>query len=272
MKQAWICRDKILPLGEKTYVMGIVNVTPDSFSDGGRWLDPSAALAQAQRLEAEGVDLLDFGGQSTRPGHTEIPPEEEWARLEPVLRALDTRLPISIDTYYPYVAQRALALGVHIINDVSGVVNRPMAEAVSACRAGWVLMHNGKIPAGEDPVQTVSAWLRQAAREAEALGVAPETICLDPGIGFGKDEDMENYALIRRTAELVVPGYAYLLGASRKRCIGSAAGVPAAQRDAGTIAAHTIGIWGGAHIIRTHAGAPAVQAARVADAIKRGEA
>lgn len=265
----WKIRDRALPLGRRSYVMGIVNVTPDSFSDGGKYLDPADALAQAARLEAEGVDILDFGGQSTRPVHTEIPPEEEWNRLRPVLEAVcgRTALPVSVDTYFPYVAERALALGVQIINDVSGVVNPEMAAPVRESGCGWVLMHAAPLSVGDDAVAAVSAWFAKALREAEALGVLAEQLCLDPGIGFGKDNP-QNYALIRETARLKLPGYAYLLGASRKRCIGAACGAEAADRDFGSAAAHAIGIFGGADIVRAHCGAGSVQAARVADALR----
>ena len=270
MASVWKIRDRLLPLGRRTYVMGILNVTPDSFSDGGKYLDPGFALEQALRLEADGVDILDVGGQSTRPGHTPISAEEEWARLEPVLSRLrdNTALPVSVDTFYPYVAERALALGAQIINDVGGKVEAAMARLVADTGAGWVVMHSGTLPETADAPPAVKAWLQQAVDQTEAWGVTPEQLCLDPGVGFSKTLE-QNYQLIHRTAETKLPGYAYLLGASRKRCIGAPAGNPPFdRRDSGTVAAHTIGVLGGADILRSHDGFGAVQAARVADAVR----
>lgn len=261
-------RDILWRLGDRTRVMGILNVTPDSFSDGGEYLEPESALRQAERLQQEGVDILDVGGQSTRPGHVPVSAEEEWARLEPVLSALRGRItiPVSVDTFYPDVAARALEAGAHVINDVSGVVNAAMGELIRKYGAGWILMHSGAVPAG-DAADFVHRWLAGAAHAAEGMGVRPAQICLDPGIGFGKTLE-QNYHLIYQTARVRVPGYAYLLGASRKRCIGAPAGDPPFdRRDSGTVAAHTVGILGGADIIRVHDGFGGVQAARVADAI-----
>lgn len=271
MDMLWKIRGGGLEMGAKTYVMGIVNVTPDSFSDGGAYSDPTTAVRHALTLAKEGVDILDIGGQSTRPGHEVVSAEEEWRRIAPVLERLvgQTNLPISVDTFYPYVAERALETGAHIINDVSGVIAREMAEIITKYGAGWVVMHNAQIGEGADPIETVAKWMKRATDEAVALGVKKEQLCVDPGIGFGKNA-AQNYALIRETAQIKPDGYPYLLGASRKRCIGAATGTDASDRDYGTIAAHTIGILGGADIIRVHLGAGAVQAARVADAIKRG--
>lgn len=266
-------RSGSLPLGRRTYVMGIVNVTPDSFSDGGEYLAPEKAIDHALLLENEGVDILDIGGQSTRPGHIEITPQEEWSRLEPVLRGLRGRskLPVSVDTYFPYVAERALALGADIINDVSGVLSPDMAEVVKKSAAAWVIMHAQTLDETDSGAETVARWLRAAAARAENLGVDKECICLDPGIGFGKN-NAQNYNIIRETAAIKPEGCAYLIGASRKRCIGAADGnAKAAERDFGTAAAHTIAVMGGAEIVRAHCGAGAVFAARVADAIRFGE-
>ncbi len=271
MGAVWQMRDRRLPLGDRTYVMGILNVTPDSFSDGGRYLDPGAAEEQALRLIGDGVDILDIGGQSTRPGHTPISAQEEWARLEPVLQRLmgSVRIPVSVDTYYPYVAERCLELGVQIINDVGGAVDADMARLVACSGAGWVVMHAAVLPEEADAPSAVRAWFERARERAETLGVLPAQICFDPGVGFGKTLK-QNYQLIHRTHAAKLPDYAYLLGASRKRCIGAPAGDPPfSQRDSGTVAAHTIGILGGADIVRAHDGLGAVQAARVADAIRR---
>ncbi len=259
---------ELLPCG-RTAVMGILNVTPDSFSDGGKYVSPDAAREQAGRLVAAGADILDIGGQSTRPGYTPISAKEEWARLDPVLSDIcqTVGVPVSVDTFYPEVAEWALRAGAQIINDVSGAINPEMAAVVCNFGAAWILMHNG--PLGpEDPVGQVHTALASMAAAAEGLGVPKASICLDPGIGFGKTLE-QNYLLIQQTAKVKVEGYAYLLGASRKRCIGAPAGDPPFEaRDPGTVAAHTIGILGGADIIRVHDVAGAVQAARVADAIK----
>ncbi|MDR1891998.1 MAG: dihydropteroate synthase [Oscillospiraceae bacterium] len=283
----FITATREFPLGERTYIMGILNVTPDSFSDGGRFLEPAAALERAREMAAQGADILDIGGQSTRPGHTPVSAEEEWARLAPVFELGLTRIaPVSVDTFYPEVARKALEIGAAVINDVSGVVSPEMAKVVCEYGAGWVIMHNGDKKqentdhrslsaerlnlAGE-----VSAWLANAAKEAEALSVGREQICLDPGLGFGKSTE-ENLLLIKETrwitgilSETSPPGYAYLAGASRKRFIGAASGESApGERDWGTVAAHTLAIWGGAHIVRVHHVKAAVDAARVADAVK----
>lgn len=155
----WHCREKEIAYGSKVLLMGIVNVTPDSFSDGGDWLDPATALIHARALEAQGANILDIGGQSTRPGHTPVTDKEEWARLEPVLSVLckETTLPVSVDTYYPYVAAQALRCGAQIINDVSGVVNPEMADVVCRYGAGWVIMH-----AGPGTPADVKAFLKTA--------------------------------------------------------------------------------------------------------------
>lgn len=270
MDKIFNMRGLSLPLGARTYIMGIINVTPDSFSDGGKSFDPEDALRQAALMELAGVDILDIGGQSTRPGYTPISAESEWERLEPVLKGLakQTKLPISVDTYYPDVAAKALDCGVHVINDVSGVVNAATAALIVKYGAGWILMHSAAVPETEDVSRTVSSWMLSSARIAETMGVSKSQICLDPGIGFGKTLE-QNYRLIKETGKVKQPDYAYLLGASRKRCIGAPAGDPPFDmRDNGTIAAHTIGILGGADIIRVHDAAGAVQAARVADAIR----
>lgn len=262
-------RDRSVLLGEKTYVMGIINVTPDSFSDGGDHFSPENALAAATQMEQEGADFLDVGGQSTRPGHIPISPEEEWSRLEPALKLIlsHTALPVSVDTFYPAVAERALAAGCHIINDVSGRVNPEMAAVVREYGAGWILMHASEEQT-DDICRAVHDRLAAFLDAAGRFGIDREHICLDPGIGFGKSME-ENARLIAETARVRVPGVAYLLGASRKRVIGTALDrqTPFKQRDPGTVAAHTVGIMGGADIIRVHDCVSGCQGARVADFI-----
>lgn len=254
-----------LPLGQKTYVMGIVNVTPDSFSDGGKWNDPEAAVEHALLLQEQGADLLDIGGQSTRPGYTPVSAQEEWVRLAPVLEALEgkTKVPVSVDTFYPEVARLALQCGVDIINDVTGFCEEEMFQLAAQCGCGCVIMHD------QPGFETIRPFFEEQLKKAEQYGIAPERICFDPGVGFGKTYE-ENLRIIRDLSSLVVPGCAMLMGASRKRVIGQPCGNPPfAERMPGTIAAHTISICGGADIIRVHDVKEAVQAAKVADAVWR---
>lgn len=265
-------------LGKRTYVMGILNVTPDSFSDGGLWLDADAAARHALEMQAAGADLLDIGAQSTRPGHTPVEPEEEIRRLLPVLERLRGTLtiPISVDTYYPRVARAALRGGAAIVNDVSGVVTPDMAEVVREERAGWIVMHTGggdssNVPSypNDDIVAAVREFFLGVSARTKDLGLPKEAICLDPGIGFGKTH-AHNLTLLRETARIRLPDHAFLTAASRKRVVGLACNEPdAAKRLAGTLAAHTIAIAGGTDFVRVHDVAESVQAARMADAIYR---
>ena len=261
-------RDGSLPLGSRTYIMGIINVTPDSFSDGGDNFSPENAVKTALEFEKQGADILDIGGQSTRPGSVTITADEEWNRLKEVLPLIlkDTKLPISVDTFYPEVAQKALELGCHIINDVSGKVNPDMARVVKKYGAGWVLMHSSEETAG-DISRCVHNRLLDMLNTALSLGVNGCNICLDPGIGFGKTME-QNLTLIAETDRVKIDGTAYLLGASRKRVIGYALGnetLPFKERDSGTLAINTVGIMGGADILRVHNVSAAVQSARVTD-------
>ncbi|WP_052297189.1 dihydropteroate synthase [Marinithermus hydrothermalis] len=239
--------------------MGVLNVTPDSFSDGGRYLTVEAALLQARRMIAEGADLIDLGGESTRPGAQPVPVEEEKRRVLPLLEALlELGVPISVDTRKPEVAQAALELGAHLLNDVTGLRDARMLELAARYRVPVVIMHM-PVPDPQtmmqhahydDVVAEVKAFLaRQAARAIEA-GV-PQVV-LDPGIGFGKRLE-HNLELIRRLDELAALGHPVLLGASRKRMIGELTGVEApAERVLGTVAAHLYGAARGAHILRVH--------------------
>ncbi len=235
--------------------MGIINVTPDSFSDGGQNLLSQNALNTALEMEKNGADILDIGGQSTRPGHTPITANEEWQRLSGPLSLIlkSVNIPVSVDTFYPEVAQKALKMGAHIINDVSGTVNPKMAAVVKKYGAGWVLMHSGEENT-EDIVTTVNAKLTAMKNAAVKLGVPSEYICLDAGIGFGKTND-QSFNLIKHTAQVKVSGNAYLLGASRKRVVAAFMGddnIPANNRDEGTVTLHLMGVKGGADIIRVH--------------------
>lgn len=257
-------------------VMGILNVTPDSFSDGGAYFALEAAVARALQIQEERAGILDIGAQSTRPGHRPVPPEEELRRLLPVLRALRGKLgiPISIDTYSPQVARAALAMGAAIINDVSGAAAGEMARAVLEYGAGWVLMHNGggadAAPRyAPDAVTAVRAALEELVGQAMACGLQRSQLCIDPGVGFGKSRE-DDLELLANLPLLKLPGVACLVGTSRKRVISHAAGWEADDdRLAGTIAAHTVAQLGGADILRAHDVKEAVQAARAAFSIDK---
>lgn len=251
--------------------MGIVNVTPDSFSDGGRYFDPQAAIDHALLLEEQGADIIDIGAESTRPGHTSVSAQDELARLEPVLAGLKGRLgvPVSVDTYKPEVAKTAIGLGAAIINDVNGFLAPEMVKTVAKGGAAAVIMHPGAESYPGGVAEEVRRFLLGAAKEAEKQGVPAERICLDPGFGFGKDYE-QNLELLARLEMAKPDGYAFLAGISRKRFIGASTGCrePAA-RVPGTIAADTVAILKGADIVRVHDVAEALQAARLVDSMKQ---
>lgn len=268
----WRFRGKQLDITHKTAVMGILNITPDSFSDGGRYETVSAAVEQALRIQTAGAAILDIGGQSTRPGHTSVSAETEWQRLEPVLAALQGRLdiPLSIDTYYTEVAERALQTGADIINDVSGSLQNDMPRLCARYNAGLVMMHHD---AGHNTPEQVTAYFRQALALAAEQGLSPDHVCLDPGIGFDKTQQ-EDIRLIAALSAIcrTLPDSPVLVGASRKRVVGAFCGNPPfEERLAGTLAIHTAAQLSGAHILRVHDVAEAVQAAAVVDAIKQEE-
>lgn len=245
----WKCKDKKIEYGKKILIMGIVNVTPDSFSDGGDHFSVEDAVECALALEKDGADIIDIGAQSTRPGHIPVSDEEEWQRLKPVLTALKSRLsvPVSVDTYYPLVAEKALKSGVDIINDVSGVISKEMAEIVKKERAGWIIMHNGP-----GTPEDIKAFFEKSVDECKKLGIDKEQLCLDMGIGFGKDYD-ENMILLTNVCEYKMDGYPLLLGTSRKRVIGQGSNQQnPKERVYGNIAADTAAVFGGVDIIRVH--------------------
>lgn len=266
-----------LPLGERAAVMGILNVTPDSFSDGGRYFGTEEALRRAREIEQEGADILDIGAQSTRPGHTPVSAGEEWARLQPILEGLRGRvgIPLSIDTYYPTVAEQALAAGAAIINDVSGGLENGMIAVAARYDAALVMMHAGggadDTGCGEALV-AVRAFFDRALDQAVSGGLALEQVCLDPGIGFGKDRQGDLQLVARLPALLEdLPDVAVLVGASRKRVIAACCpDAPSpAERGAGTLALHTVAQWNGAHILRVHDVKAAAQAVRVTAALRQ---
>ena len=263
-----------LSLDGHTAVMGILNITPDSFSDGGKYNDLDKAVAHAIEMQNMGADILDIGAQSTRPGHTPVSASEEWERLEPVLCALQGKIhvPISIDTYYTEVAEKALKKGASIINDVSGSLENGMPELTARYGAALVMMHAGAGADDDheaDAVAEVRAYFEQALALAKKSGLPLQQVCLDPGIGFGKSRrgDME---LIAQLPALMagLPDVAVLVGASRKRVVGACCGNPPfEERLAGTLALHTAAQLNGAHILRVHDVKEAVQAAGVTDAL-----
>ncbi|NRF69947.1 dihydropteroate synthase [Aquincola sp. S2] len=251
-------------------VMGIVNATPDSFSDGGRFLDASQAIAHCEQLVAEGADILDIGGESTRPGARQPTREEELARVVPVLRhAVTLGCAVSVDTSRPQVMRAALDLGVDIVNDVRALQRPGAIDAIAQSRAGVCLMHMRGEPGTMqaetdygDVVAEVAAFLQQRLDTVFAAGVALERIVLDPGIGFGKTP-AHNWALLERQAELVAIGRPLLVGWSRKSTLGRLTGRPVADRLAASVAAALASVQRGARIVRVHDVAATVDALKV---------
>lgn len=268
---------RTLVLGERTLVMGILNITPDSFSDGGLFLDPGAAIARALAMEKSGADLIDLGGESTRPGSKGVRAEEELRRVLPVLDGLRGKLkiPISIDTAKSQVAEAAAIAGAEILNDVTGLRADPRtAEVARRRKLPLILMHMRgeprtmqKAPFARDVVRDVVAGLRRAVAAARRAGVPKSQIVLDPGIGFGKSWP-QNFELLERLPELAKVGFPLLLGTSRKSFIGKILGGAGKEERAwGTAATVAASILGGVHIIRVHDVAEMVEVARVADAV-----
>jgi dihydropteroate synthase len=257
--------------GSRTYVMGILNVTPDSFSDGGRYNDIERALLHAKRLVEEGADILDIGGESTRPGHTPVSAEEEMERVVPVIEriAKEIPIPISIDTYKASVAREAVKAGAHIVNDVWGLKADPeMASVCASLGVPVIVMHNRDVPL---ETHVFEGWLQETmecVQLAKAAGIPDERIIIDPGVGFGKTYEQNLWVLrdLRRFREL---GYPLLLGTSRKSVIGLTLNLPVTERVEGTAATVALGIAGGADIVRVHDVREMVRVARMSDAIVR---
>ena len=272
---------RTLVLGERTLVMGVLNVTPDSFSDGGEFLDPARAIEHALEMERAGAGLLDIGGESTRPGSTGTPAETELARILPVLEGLRgvLKIPISVDTRKSEVAEAAIGAGAQIINDISGLRSDPrIAQVARRCGAPLILMHMRgepqtmqKGPFARDVMKDVLQGLRASLNTARKAGVAKSQIVIDPGIGFGKSFE-QNYELLRKLPELAKLGYPLLVGTSRKGFLGATLArngkaAPAEDREWATAAAVTASILGGAHIVRVHDVAEMTQVAHVADCV-----
>ncbi|MFB9273962.1 dihydropteroate synthase [Cohnella cellulosilytica] len=258
-----------LELGQRTLIMGILNATPDSFSDGGRYNEAEAAAARAGQMASEGADLIDIGGESTRPGHDPISAEEELARVLPVIRAVKARvkLPISVDTYKAETARQALEAGAHILNDVWGFKRDPeLARVAAEFGCPVILTHNRDNRDYRDFMADALNDLRESVRIAREGGVADENIWLDPGMGFAKDYE-ENLEMMGRLEEVVALGYPVLLAASRKRFIQRALGVTADEAAEGTGATTALGIAQGCQMVRVHDVRLSKRVALMADAI-----
>jgi dihydropteroate synthase len=275
---AWQLRTRTLTIGTRPLVMGIVNVTPDSFSDGGQWLNPQAAITRAVTLAELGADILDFGGESTRPGAEPVPVEAELARVVPVVTEVSKRVgvPISIDTRKAEVARACLAAGAEIVNDVSGFRDPDMIAVAKEFRAGVVVMHMlgdpttmQNEPRYSDVVREVTAYLQQRLRVLGESGIPPEAVALDPGIGFGK-LGAHNLELLANLGAITALNRPVCLGVSRKRFIGELCGRSGTDRDPGSLAvASFAAARGTAHVLRVHDVGPARDAAILIDAIDR---
>ena len=276
---------RTLILGERTLVMGVLNVTPDSFSDGGDYLDSQTAIARALELERDGADLLDIGGESTRPGAAPVTAREELRRILPVLEGLrgKLRVPISVDTQKAEVAEVAVAAGAEILNDVSALRMDPrLADIARRARVPMILMHMRGTPRtmqrgpfARDVIRDVMSGLSGAVARARRAGLARSQLVLDPGIGFGKKHE-QNFEILARLQELARLGCPIVVGTSRKAFLGKAMArsgerpVPADERLLGTAATVTASILGGAHIDRVHDVAEMVRVVRVVDQVVNG--
>lgn len=273
----WKIRDGYLDTGKKTLIMGILNLTPDSFYDGGSYRDWSAAVEHAQRMVAEGADILDIGGESSRPGSQPVSGEEELQRVIPVIRALakKIKIPLSIDTYKSTVAEQALGEGAAIINDISALgADGDMAKVAARFQAGIVLMHMQgeprtmqKNPSYRDVVREIADFFRERLRSLEEQGVEALQVVLDPGIGFGKTLE-HNLELIRRLDEFRALERPLLVGISRKSFLGQILDLPPAERLEGSLAAAAAAVLKGAGILRVHDVEATVRACRVVERLK----
>ncbi len=273
------CKKKILHLGERTHLMGILNVTPDSFSDGGLYMDPDKAISHGIELASQGADIIDIGGESTRPGAKPLPLDEELQRVIPIIEALSARvnIPISIDTCKSAVAEKAIGAGAEMVNDISGLKFDPkIADVAAKHDVPVVLMHIKGTPevmqldVHYDCLLTeIMEYLEESIEIAEEAGIDERQIIIDPGIGFGKSVE-DNLKIIRHLAELKSLGKPILLGPSRKSFIGSILHADVDQRDEGTLASISAAIMNGANILRVHDVGPAKKAVQIVDAILRG--
>jgi dihydropteroate synthase len=271
----WTPKDRQYHLGDRTVIIGVLNVTPDSFSDGGRFDDPDRAFAHAIQLEEAGADIIDIGAESTRPGSARVSEAEELRRLVPVLKRLRGKLgvAISVDTYKAAVAEKALSLGVEIINDPSGLTFDPdLARVATQGDAGLILNHMrgtpdtwAKLPALKDPAQTIARDLDASVNRARRAGVGKHRIAVDPGLGFGKRKE-QNSEILAKLGVIAQLDYPLLVGPSRKQFIAQGT---AEETEFATAAAVTAAILNGAHMIRVHDVKSMAAAVRVADEIAR---
>ncbi|UCE17857.1 MAG: dihydropteroate synthase [Gemmatimonadota bacterium] len=272
------CRNHNLDLGARTFIMGVLNVTPDSFSNGGRFQGLARAVDRAAKMVEEGADIIDVGGESTRPGSDAIPPEQELYRTLPVVEKLvkELHVPISVDTYRSQVAEKLLEAGAHMVNDISGLDFDPdMAHVVSRYEVPVIVMHiRGRPkdmqlnPEYDDLISDVYTSLKRCVTNALQAGVHKDKIVIDPGIGFGKTVE-HNLEIFKRLREFSSMGYPILIGASRKSFIGKILDAPVDDRLEGSLAAVAVAIMNGANILRVHDVKPTVRAARLVDAILR---
>jgi dihydropteroate synthase len=275
----WRCRDRVLDCAARPLIMGVINVTPDSFSDGGAYFDSNAAIRHGLRLAEEGADILDVGGESSRPGATPVPPEEERRRVEPVVAALacSTLCLISIDTTKASVADAALRAGAHIVNDITALRGDPdMAHTARAYGAGVVLMHmQGEpqtmqvAPRYADVVREVREFLEERLSAARAAGLADEQLAIDPGIGFGKTV-AHNVALLSALSSFAALRRPILVGVSRKSFLGALTGRPVEDRLAPSLAAMAFALAQGAHIARVHDVKESCETARLIGILRSG--
>lgn len=264
--------------GEETGIMGIINVTPDSFSDGGKYANVEAAVMRAKQMVADGADIIDIGGESSRPGAEPITANEECRRVIPVVQALaeQFQIPISVDTYKAKVAREALSAGACVINDITALHGDPnMCQILADAQAGVILMHMQGVPATmqkaptyQNVVTEVHAWLTEVASQAVDRGIDSSRIMIDPGIGFGKTFD-HNLEILRHLMQFRGIGYPMLVGVSRKKFIGRILDLPVHQREEGTAATVAWSIINGANVVRVHDVAKMKQVAQVIDTICR---
>ncbi len=258
--------------GEKTYIMGILNVTPDSFSDGGNFNSIDKALKHVEEMVEEGADIIDIGGESTRPGHTYVDSYEEIKRVIPIIKVLkdNIKVPISIDTYKSNVAEEALKLGAEMVNDVWGLrKDKNMAKTIARYNAEVCIMHNQNGTNYEkDIMEEIKDFLNESIEIAIDAGIKKEKIVIDPGIGFGKTFE-QNLEVLKRLGELKELNYPILLGTSRKSVIGNILNIEPKERVEGTIATTVLGIRDGVDIVRVHDVKENLRAAKIADVLYR---
>ena len=249
-----IIGNRVFDAEHRTYIMGILNVTPDSFSDGGKFNQMDAALYHAEEMIRDGADIVDVGGESTRPGHTVISDDEEISRVAPVIEAIKSRfdIPVSIDTYKGKVTEAALKAGADLVNDIWGFkFDYKVAELTAQYGAACCLMHNRSEPTYQDYLNDVVADLKECVRIAKDVGISDDKIILDPGVGFGKTYQM-NLEIINHVDVLHSLGFPILLGTSRKSVIGQTLNLPTDQRVEGTLATTVVGVLKGCAFVRVH--------------------